>query len=97
MIPLGFLGAGLWGLWHGLGGSLLALAGLGLRYITTIVRLFGESAWASRAVLTPPPALIVLYYALVFGLAAFFSWRAAGGEGVASQAPTTRMLPATKT
>ena len=73
LIPLGFLGAALWGLGHALGGALLALTGLGLRYVTTVVRLFGESAWASRAVVTPSPMLIGLYYGIVFGVAAIFS------------------------
>ena len=106
VIPLGFLGAGLWGLGHALGGALLALAGLGLRYVTAMVRLFGESAWASRAVTTPSPALIALYYGLIFGLGAFLSRMSVGRgakeggvaleKGVASQAPTTRRFPASK-
>ena len=73
LIPLGFLGAALWGLGHALGGALLALTGLGLRYVTTVVRLFGESPLASRAVVTPSPMLMVLYYGVVFGLAALLT------------------------
>ena len=68
LIPLGFAGSALGCLWHGLGSALLRLASLGLGYVTLVVRLFGGSAWAFRAVLTPSPALIVLYYAVVFGV-----------------------------
>ena len=73
LIPLGFLGAALTGLGHDPGGGLLALTGLGLHYVVAVVRWFGESSWAYRAVLTPPPLLIFLYYALVLGLACVFS------------------------
>ncbi|MBV9850044.1 MAG: ComEC family competence protein [Armatimonadetes bacterium] len=75
LVPLGFAGAALWGLWQGLGGALLGLAGLGLGYVTAVVRAFGEGAWAYRAVLTPSPALMVGYYALIFGVAFLFSRR----------------------
>ncbi len=73
LVPLGLIGAALWGLWPAGGGALLHGAGLGLGYVVTVVRLFGEGAWSYRAVLTPPPLLIVGYYALLFGLARWLS------------------------
>jgi competence protein ComEC len=76
LIPGGLLGASVWGLWPGGGATLLHLTGLGLDYVTAVVRFFGEGAWAYRAVLTPPPWLIAGYYALLFGLAVLLSRKA---------------------
>jgi hypothetical protein len=43
-----------------------------LRLIVLVVRGFGESAWAYRAIQTPPVAIMVCYYGLVIALAFFF-------------------------
>lgn len=65
VIPLGFLGAALWNVWHVLGLGLLVMTGWGLHYIVWVVRGCGESVWAARALPTPPPLAVACYYALV--------------------------------
>lgn len=69
LIPLGFSGALVWSLWHAAGAGLLGLAGAGLALLTRLVRFFGESDWAYRAVVSPPPMLILGYYGLLACLA----------------------------
>ncbi len=69
LIPCGFLGALLWGLWHPLGAALLTLAGWGLRFVVWVVRGCGESSWAYRALPTPPPLLVAAYYLLILAAA----------------------------
>ena len=65
VIPLGFLGAALWNVWHVLGLGLLVMTGCGLHYVVWVVRGCGESAWAARALPTPPPFAVLCYYTLV--------------------------------
>ena len=67
VIPLGFLGAALWGLWHGLGAILLTATGWGIERIVSVVRLLGETSWAYRALPTPPAPLLACFYALIYG------------------------------
>ena len=67
VIPLGFLGAALWGLWHGLGAILLVGTGWGIGRIVSVVRLLGETSWAYRALPTPPAPLLACFYLLVYG------------------------------
>ena len=69
LIPLGFLGALLWNLWHPLGGVLLSGVGWGLRFVVWVVRGCGESAWAYRALPTPSPFMVAAYYLLILGVA----------------------------
>lgn len=76
VIPLGFLGAALWNVWHVLGLGLLVMTGWGLHYVVWVVRGCGESAWAFRALPTPPPLAVLCYYAVVVCSA----W-ALGGQG----------------
>ena len=65
LIPLGFTGVLLLGVWHAAGLWLLAGAGWGIGRVLLTVHGFGASAWAFRAVPPPPPALVVGYYALI--------------------------------
>ena len=68
LVPLGLTGAALQAAWPAGGTAVLHLTGLGLNYVITLVRFFGEGAWAYRAIAPPPPGLIVSYYILLFGL-----------------------------
>lgn len=68
LIPVGFGGALLWTVWHAPAVACFAVAKIALLYVTHLVRWFGESAWAYRAVPTPSPLAIGLYYALVYGV-----------------------------
>ena len=64
VIPLGFLGAALWGLWHGLGAILLLTAtgwGIG-RIMSPSCVCLGETSWAYRALPTPPAPLLACFY-----------------------------------
>ena len=65
LIPLGFAGVLLLGVWHMAGLWLLAGAGWGIGRVLLIVHGFGGSAWSFRAVPPPPLALVVCYYALI--------------------------------
>ena len=67
LIPIGFLGAALWSVWHGLGALLLTLTGWGIERILAIVRGLGEAPWAYRALPAPPLPLILGFYCLVYG------------------------------
>lgn len=67
LIPLGFVGAALWGVWHVLGAFLLCVTGWGISRIVQIVQLLGETPWAYRALPTPPAPLIACFYLLVYG------------------------------
>ena len=77
LIPLGFAGALLWSLWHGAGAFLLSAAGLGITWVIGIVRVFGESPWAFRAVQTPPPPVLLCFYAALYGASHVISRRLA--------------------
>jgi len=65
LIPLGFAGVLLLGLWHAAGLWLLAGAGWGIGRVLAVVHGFGGAPWASRAVPPPPAPLVVCYYALI--------------------------------
>ena len=67
LIPLGFAGSLLWGLWHGAGVVLLSAAGWGTARVIAVVRVFGESPWAYRAVETPPVLWMLCFYSLIYG------------------------------
>ncbi len=70
LIPLGWLGIGTACLWHAAGALILSAAGWGITLIVRIVRVFGEASWASLAVPTPAPALVLAFYAAVFAACA---------------------------
>ncbi len=70
LIPLGWLGIGMACLWHAGGAIVLDAAGWGIALIVRIVRVFGEASWASLAVPTPAPALVLAFYAAVFAACA---------------------------
>ncbi len=77
LIPLGFTGALLWSFWHMAGGFLLSAAGLGITGVIRIVRGFGESPWAYRAIQTPPLPLLLGFYAALYGVTHALSRRLA--------------------
>ena len=64
LIPLGLAGVLLLGLWHAAGLWLLGGAGWGVRGVLSVVRGFGESAWAYRAIAPPSPWLVGGVYGL---------------------------------
>ncbi len=65
LIPLGFAGVLLLGVWHMAGLWLLTGAGWGIGRVLAVVHGFGASAWSYRAVPPPPVALVICYYALI--------------------------------
>jgi len=65
LIPLGFTGVLLLGVWHAAGLWLLAGAGWGIGRVLVVVHGFGGSAWSFRSIPPPPLALIVCYYAVI--------------------------------
>ena len=65
LIPLGFAGVLLLGIWHAAGLWLLAGAGWGIGRVLLVVHGFGGSPWSFRAVSPPPVPLVVCYYALI--------------------------------
>jgi competence protein ComEC len=84
LIPLGFLGALLAVLWTAAGSVVLALTSWGLRFVVWVVRGCGQSAWAYRALPTPSPEWIALYYCVILGLAVLRS-QARQGKPAASR------------
>ena len=70
LIPLGWLGIGAACVWHAAGAVILSAVGWGIALIVRIVRVFGEASWASLAVPTPSPALMLAFYAAVFAACA---------------------------
>lgn len=68
LLPLAFVGIGLFCLAHALGGPLLGLAGWGTTQIASVVRAFAASPWAARAIPTPPAPILLSFYALVYGV-----------------------------
>ncbi len=80
LIPLGFAGVLLLGVWHAAGLWLLAGAGWGIGRVLAVVRAFGASPWSFRAVPPPPAPLVVCYYALIAWGAALGSGEGAGGK-----------------
>lgn len=67
LFPLGFAGALLWVLWHGAGAFLLSAAGWGIARVVAIVRAFGESPWAYRAIEAPPAPVLICFYLVIYG------------------------------
>ena len=65
LIPLGFVGVLLLGVWHTAGLWLLAGAGWGIGRVLAVVHGFGASTWSYRAIPPPPAPLVVCYYALI--------------------------------
>lgn len=65
LIPLGFVGVLLLGLWHSAGLWLLAGAGWGIGRVLAVVHGFGGASWAFRAISPPPAPLVVCYYTLI--------------------------------
>ncbi len=68
LLPLAFVGIGLFCLVHALGGPLLLTAGWGTTQIAAVVRAFAASPWAARAIPTPPAPILLSFYALVYGV-----------------------------
>ena len=65
LIPLGFAGVLLLGVWHMAGLWLLVGAGWGIGRVLAVVHGFGASSWSFRAVPPPPAPLVVCYYGLI--------------------------------
>jgi len=62
VVPLGFAGALLWPIWNGAGAFLLWLCHFGLLWIVGVVRVCAAPPWASQAIVSPAPGLIIAYY-----------------------------------
>ena len=77
LVPLGFAGSLLWGVWHVGGALLLSVSGWCIAGVIRIVRCFGESPWAYRSVETPPLPLLLCYYAALYGVTDALSRRLA--------------------
>ena len=83
LIPLGFAGVLLLGVWHMAGLWLLAGAGWSIGRVLAVVHGFGASSWSFRAVPPPPVPLVVCYYALIaWGAAAWKDPPAPNNGGV---------------
>lgn len=97
LIPLGWLGIGAACLWHAGGAVILSAAGWGIALIVRIVRAFGEASWASLAVPTPPPALMLAFYAAVFAACARLGERLPPAPLLTEEfpCPTTTQVPLT--
>ena len=80
LIPLGFMGVLLLGVWHTAGLWALTGAGWGIGRVLWVVRAFGGSAWAFRAVAPPPAPLVVCYYALIAWVALVLGEKEGGAE-----------------
>ena len=83
VIPLGFAGVVLLGLWHAAGLWLLGGVGWAVGGILTVVRGFGEVSWSHRAVESPSPWLIGGIYGLIV-------WAVVGTYPATSRDPPQR-------
>ncbi len=92
VIPLGFAGALLWPVWNSAGALLLWLCHFGLLWIVFVVRLCAAPAWASLAVASPSPGLIVAYY-LLLAVCALTLRRAALPQSLPPPVPTPAFAP----
>lgn len=86
VVPLGFVGALAWPLWHGAGALLLWICHFGLVWIVGVVRVCAAPSWASLAIASPTPGLIAVYYCVLGGCA--FRRRALGAHVPPALAPS---------